>query len=107
MIPAQALGEVRSVAKAWRDEASKRKGITPTDPVADTLVYCAGELEQRVVMLESDIATAVQTVEERAAAEGVTPQTVRAWIRNGELTARRGANGYEIPRDAEHVRRAS
>lgn len=107
MIPIEALGQVRSVAKAWREEASKRKGITPTDPVADTLVYCAGELEQRVVMIESDIATAMQTVEERAAVEHVTPQTVRSWIRNGELTARRGANGYEIPREAERVRRAS
>jgi len=107
MIAADALGHVRSVAKTWREEAVKRKGITRADPVADTLEYCASELEQRVGMLESDLATEWLTVEEYAVREGVTRQSVRAWIRAGELTAWRTAHGYEIPRDAERVRRAS
>lgn len=103
MIAADALGEVKSVARGWRQEAEKRRQIARTDPVAEALEWCAGELDTRVGMLERDLATETVSVAEYAVIAGVTVQSVRAWIRNGELTARRTAHGYEIPREAERV----
>lgn len=99
------VGAVERVAKTWRDEAVKRRGISKSDPVADTLDYCAGEIAARIRAVAAE--SALETVEQRAKREGVTPQTVREWIRKNELPAQHGAKGYRIPREAQRVRRAS
>ena len=104
-MPDPVIGAVERVAKTWKDEAVKRRGISRSDPVADTLDYCAGELTARLRAIEKD--AQLETVEQRAKREGVTPQTVRDWIRKEELPAQHGAKGYRIPRDAQRVRRAS
>jgi hypothetical protein len=93
------------VTKTWRLEAEERRRISTSDPVADTLVYCAGELAARLRALASE--STYETVEAVAAREGVTPQTVRTWIRTNQLPAEHGAKGYRIPKGAERVRRSA
>lgn len=95
---------VERAAKSWTKEAEERRKISKADPVADTLDYCASELAARLRSIES--AAQFDSVEERARRDGVTPQTVRIWIRTGQLTAEDGAKGYKIPRDAKRVQRA-
>jgi len=96
------IGAVRGLANGWRDEAERRRRISRADPVAEALDYCAGELDSELTELESSTATVTVSVEEYAAATGVTPQTVRNWIRSGKLRAMRSAKGYRIARDAAH-----
>lgn len=97
------VGAIERVAKTWREEAKKRRGISAVDSVADTLDYCAGELAARLRAIGDGDAT--ETVEACAARHGVTEQTVRTWIRTNQLPAHRGSKGYEIPKGAERVRR--
>lgn len=99
------VGAIERVAKSWRDEAEERRRISKTDAVADTLDYCAGELAARLRGLT--IEGTYETVEQRAKREGVTPQTVRAWIRTEQLPADETGKGYRIPRTAERVRRSA
>lgn len=97
------VGAIEGVTRSWRQEAEERRRISKSDPVADTLDYCAGELAARLRALAVESET--ETVEQRAARDGVTPQTVRAWIRTGQLPAGNGPKGYLIPKSAERVRR--
>jgi hypothetical protein len=89
--------------RQWKREASERRKIAKNDPIAETLDYCAADLEQRLRMAE---ATEQWITVEAFAAQpdvGVSPQTVRAWIRAGELAAVRGRNGYHIRRGEKRV----
>lgn len=96
-----------NAARSWKEEAKKRRAISATDPVADTLEYCAGELAAR--LQEAEQTTQGLTVEEYARLDHVrvTPQTVRTWIRRGQLAAIDTPTGYRIARDAKRVRAAS
>jgi hypothetical protein len=95
---------VKSTATGWRKEAERRRAISGADPVADTLEYCAGEIAARLADVRDD---EYETVEQRAKREGVTPQTVRIWIRANQLAAEGTAKGYRIRRDARRVRRSA
>lgn len=95
---------IEGVAKTWRQEAQRRRAISASDAVADTLDYCAGELASRLRSLAA--ASEYETVEEVARREGVTPQTVREWCRTQQLPAEHGPKGYRIPKGAARVRRA-
>lgn len=98
------ISVMKSTATGWKREAEKRREISGTDPVADTLEYCAGELAAR---LRDASEERYETVEVRAKREGVTPQTVRTWIRTNQLAAEEGPKGYRIPRDAQRVRQSA
>lgn len=101
---------VQGVARDWRKEAERRRSISKADPVADTLEYCAGEVVARVRSVGD--ADNLLTVEQYAAQPdvGVTAQTVRKWIRLGQLAAIETPKGYRVRKDAKRVvnlRRAS
>lgn len=99
------VGAIESVSRTWHEEAVERRRISKTDPIADTLDYCAGELAARlrdVASMTTDL-----TVEEYAQKVRVTPQTVRTWIRREELPAQHGPKGYRIPVTAVRTRKAS
>jgi hypothetical protein len=100
------LTAAERAAQSWRQEAEERRRISKSDPVADTLDYCAGELAVR--LREAERADESLTVEQfaRLADVDVTPQTVRAWIRRGELPATLTPKGWKIPRAARRVVRA-
>ena len=86
-------------AATWKTEVAERRRISAHDPVADTLDYCAGEMTSQLKALESD--TVWLTVEQYADLKLVTPQTVRNWIRRGELAAHDTEKGYRIKRGEE------
>ena len=90
----------RAVAEGWQAEAARRRKISATDPVADSLAYCAGELLSQVAQLSSD--TAWLSVADFAQLSRVTPQTVRTWIRKGTLEAVATPGGWMIRREARH-----
>lgn len=98
------IATIERTAKSWRTEAEERRRISKSDPVADTLDYCAGELAARVRSIRHE--AEFETVEERANRDRVTPQTVRIWIRNGQLPAEHGPKGYRIPVNARRAQKA-
>lgn len=96
-----------SAARSWKQEAAKRRAISAVDPVADTLEYCAGELAERI--RDAELANEGLTVEQYARLPhvSVTAQTVRNWIRRGQLAAVETPNGYRIARSAKRLKAAS
>ncbi len=97
------FGSLRALGDGWRAEAARRRRISATDPVADTLEHCAGELHAHVHELDGD--TVWLGPEGYAELHHVTAQTVRNWIRHGELDATRTAAGaWRIRRAAERKR---
>ena len=90
------VSKVKATSKTWRDEAKRRRGISKSDPVADALDYCAGEITTVLELVASQ--PRPFTVDEFARDGRVTAQTVRTWIRDGVVPATLGAHGYEIPR---------
>lgn len=99
------IATAKAVARAWKDEATRRRRLSAHDAVADALDYCAAELVEGLRQYEDP--TAMLSVEAYAEMHGVTPQTVRNWIRGGELDARNTGRRWEIPRGAERRRRKS
>jgi hypothetical protein len=97
------VSKVKATSKTWRDEALRRRGISKSDPVADALDYCAGEITTVLQLVASE--TQHLTVDQFARKAGVTAQTVRTWIRDGRTPATLGARGYEISRDTPIPRR--
>ena|SRR5690348_5482856 len=94
----------RKVAENWKKEAATRRRLSQVDPVADTLDYCASELLEQVRTYEQT--SHWLTVAQYAQLKLVTPQTVRNWIRRGELRAEDdGKGGWLIPRGAERTKR--
>jgi hypothetical protein len=98
---------IKGVTRTWADEAEKRRLISKTDPVADALIYCAGEIVSRVKAVQ--LSAPGLSVEQYAKLPHVrvTPQTVRAWIRNRQLLAIETPKGYRISPDAKRMRRTA
>lgn len=95
--------KVEATVTTWRQEAARRRAISKSDPVADALDYCSGEIA--LVMRDAKAEIVTVSVDEFAARERVTPQTVRNWIRAELLPAAPGPKGYRIPVDAKAPRR--
>lgn len=100
------VSAVVGVTRTWADEAKKRRAISKTDPVADTLEYCAGELESRLRAVQDDNRLSVEQYAKLPHVD-VTPQTVRGWIRTGQLQALDTPKGYRIAPDAKRLRRSA
>lgn len=98
------FAQLRAMKDNWHSEAARRRKVTSTDPVADTIDYCAGEAEQLLARLEED--TSTLTPGEFAKLHKTTPQTVSAWCRSGKLTgAIPSGRTWRIPRTAKAPRR--
>jgi predicted transcriptional regulator len=97
-----AIAVARNAASRWRKEATQRLRISQHDPVSETLQYCAAEIEEEMRAL--DAPGAMRTVEQYAKDHAVTPQTVRNWIRRGQLKADRTPHGYMIQHTAQRQR---
>jgi hypothetical protein len=98
------VSAVEGVTRTWKQEAVKRREISKTDPIADTLEYCAGEIASRLKAVTVDHRL---TVEQYAKREKVTPQTVRNWIRGGLLPAIESSKGYLISADSKRLKRTA
>lgn len=98
------FASVRSVAESWRQEVSRRRQFSRTDPVADALDYAASELTGEIERLERDLH--YLSPEQYAELKGVSSQTIRNWINAGELEAVRDGRGrWLIPATAERKRK--
>jgi len=93
------VGTIEGVAREWRDEAERRRVLSKTDPVADTLAFCASELSARIRTVSVAEREGV-AAERYAASNGVSPQTVRLWCRRGLVPARKIGSGWMIRSDA-------
>ena len=98
------FGTLTALAEDWKGEAARRRVLTAVDPAADVLEHCGTVLAAGLAELNAG--TGNLTVIDVARLEHVTPQTVRGWIRRGELDATRTADGYRIPRSARRKRAA-
>ncbi|MEA3246275.1 MAG: hypothetical protein U9Q74_08985 [Gemmatimonadota bacterium] len=88
--------ELEEGVKQLEAEVSKRKGVSQFDPVADGIAYAAGEFKTRLATL---VAPGRELTPAEWAAEQDPPiaeQTVRNYIRQGRLEARRGPTGFLI-----------
>lgn len=99
MILEAVFADEREQARAWKEEAERRRQLWPDDPVAKTFAYCAGELEERV--RRQELRTAQLTVAEFATLQRVSEPTVRRWIKRGRIKATKTSEGWAIPRTAE------
>lgn len=105
-MPDLVLTAVKGVTDTWMQEADKRRRISKSDPVADTLEYCAGELKSRLRSVHEDNRLTVEQYAKLPHVD-VTPQTVRIWIRTGQLQAIDTPKGYKIAADAKRIRRSA
>ena len=85
------LAEVRALGNEWRADAKRIKQLSPSSEIASTLEGVAAELDRLVLHLESG--AKLVTVKEFAQLHGVTSQTIRNWIRTGELPTVNGTLG--------------
>lgn len=95
---------VRSALKEYGDEARRRRAISKVDPVADALDHVVGDLTQRIE--NARIADGEWlTVEDYGAQPDVsrTAQTVRAWIRAGQLAAKMTPRGYMVRKGEQRI----
>lgn len=103
MILDEIFAQLRAVTQAWSQQAENIRKISGVDPVAETLSYCASEMDE--LLRQIDAGVSLLTVHDYARAHHVTPQTIRTWIRSGELEAVRNASGlWRIRRDARRKR---
>lgn len=75
--------ELLQAAEDWEREAQSQRRMSPTNPVADTLAYCAADLRERAK--QADAARRTCATAEYARTHGVAPATVRKWCARGEL----------------------
>lgn len=95
---------VVSALKEYRDEANRRRQISKVDPVADAIEHIATDLSQRIELARLAEGEWL-SVEDYAAQPDVnrTAQTVRAWIRAGQLAAKPTGRGYLIRKGEKRI----
>lgn len=97
------LKDVEAKAEQWETMVSQQRALTTVNPPADAVEYCAKDLRALVAKLRTN--TEELTPEQFAALQGVSAETVRAWIRKKRLAARDTGRGYLIAKDATPLRR--
>ena len=102
IIEAVILG-IGQICDKWRAEAEQRRRHDPNDQVAAAIDVCADELNQCLGQMSQtfEFVTPAQYAE----LHNVTDQTVRNWIRKGELEAHQTAKGSLIRRTASRRRK--
>lgn len=99
------LQEIETGVAQLDAEVARRRGVSTTDPVADGISYAAGEIKTRIRTLTApgrELSPAEWAAEQDPQ---VTEQTVRNWIRHGELEARTGPKGSRILATAKRVKK--
>lgn len=90
------LTELEAGVKQLDAEVTRRKGVSPSDPVADGIAYATSELKTRLATLMSP---GRELTPAEWGADQIPPiaeQTVRNYIRDGRLDARRTHRGFLI-----------
>jgi hypothetical protein len=99
------LTELESGLAELAEEVKRRREVSTIDPVADGITFAMKTMKLRV---DAVTAPGVElTPAEWGASQDppVVEQTVRNWIKAGELDARETAHGYRILASTDRVRR--
>lgn len=99
--------EMEKFVEELRAEVDQRRKVWLDDPVAKGMEHALTRFSGLMLRVSDESNTV--TVDQYAAEAGVTPQTVRRWIRAKELPAEETPHGWRIPAGAErveHVERA-
>jgi hypothetical protein len=88
------MTRAQALASIWRNDAKKRRTISPQDNAADILEYCASELMAEFDALADDELTVAQYAEMHQRA----PSTVRRWCQRGLIPCREAGREYRIRR---------
>lgn len=97
---------VRGVISAWKQDAERRRKVSPADQIADAFDHCAAEME-------SELASAIDahrllTVQQYARLRDVDDSTVRRWCIRGELPGEKNEAGdWMIPASAMRARKSA
>ena len=90
---------IREFVKTVSQDVEKRQSEWAEDPFARGMQKAATDLSK---LLDS-IETRTLTVDEFAEKHDVAPQTVRRWIRKGQLPAENTPHGWRIAPEAEPI----
>lgn len=87
----------------WEAEVARRLEIAASDPVAQGIAWAAGRLRASIAQLAD--ASRLLTPEEWGALQTprVSAQSVRRWIRRGELESVQAAQGALVPVTARRI----
>jgi len=96
------IGDYDHLAEGFRKEAASRRSLEPNSPVANTYERCAEDVEKLGAALHEGLD--LVTPEVYAELNRITPQTVRRWCRNDEITHFQDERGLLIPRHAKRNR---
>lgn len=101
------LQEIDSGLTQLDDEVRRRRDVSTVDPVADGIAYAVSELKTRVGTLTApgrELTPAEWGAEQDPP---VVEQTVRNWIKAGELEARTSPHGYRVLATAVRMKKES
>ncbi len=92
-------------AATWAAEVARRLEIAPSDPVAQGIAWAAGRLQASIAQLADASRLVTPEVWGQLQMPPVSAQSVRRWIRHGELESVPSAQGSLVPVTARrHVK---
>ncbi|GAB1345053.1 hypothetical protein [Gemmatimonas sp.] len=86
-------------------EVEHRREVTAHDPVAAGIEWAAKRLRRAIDQLDNELQFLTPAQWGAMQPKRIPEQTVRRWIRNGELESIPGPRGSLVPRGALRVRR--
>jgi hypothetical protein len=92
-------------ATKLEQEVGHRREIAEHDPVAAGIEWAARRLRAAIAVLDNDMQFLTPAQWGAMQPKRIPEQTVRRWIRHGELEAIEGARGSLVPRGAKRIRR--
>ena len=91
--------QLQSLARAWDEEAARRRQVLAEDPAAAGMTFCATALREKLTELDRDFAFV--SAGEFGRLHGVSGQTVLNWIERRRVVGAELVGGHwRIPRDA-------
>lgn len=97
--------EIEKTCELMEADIASRKAVSQADAVADGISFAVRAVRgtlQRIGAPGRMLSPALWGAQQ---ASPVDEQTVRRYIKRGELEARQGARGWEIPVGAQRIRR--
>lgn len=100
--------ELEAFAEELRQEAARRRLVTPTDPVSDALCFAADRAEVRIRRLQEPTVMLSPAAWGAEQEPPIEESTVRRYCRAGQLDHQRDDNqNFLIPADARRRLRAA
>lgn len=97
--------EIEKACETLESDVSARKAVSQADAVADGISFAVRAVRSALERIGAPGRMLSPALWGAQQASPVDEQTVRRYIKRGELEARQGARGWEIPVGAQRVRR--